>query len=298
MYYIENNDKPRFLESMFKIIKIEGNKLILPLKTKNINKKYLAKLARKTKKILDKTKSKKIVLSKILKENEEYKNILYTYGFDIVDGKWLFEVISCEVLDYIVNLENIKKEDTEISILVNYITQNTLENIKKIARQYKRLNIVTNHIEKLKKIEEELYNKEGIMIIVTNNKKKSLSKSKIILNIDFSEEQLINLDAKSLDKNGTKFVIAQVNTVSIEDVLKRQEKLENAMNKEIEEKGLSLFVLAITDILNSNSEIIALGSRIDAVEKGFGKNLENNRAFLEGVVSRKKQLLPQIDKNI
>ena len=27
MYYIENNDKPRFLESMFKIIKIEGNKL-------------------------------------------------------------------------------------------------------------------------------------------------------------------------------------------------------------------------------------------------------------------------------
>lgn len=115
---------------------------------------------------------------------------------------------------------------------------------------------------------------------------------------DFSEEQLINLDAKSLDKNGTKFVIAQVNTVSIEDVLKRQEKLENAMNKEIEEKGLSLFVLAITDILNSNSEIIALGSRIDAVEKGFGKNLENNRAFLEGVVSRKKQLLPQIDKNI
>ena len=34
MYYIENNDKPRFLESMFKIIKIEGNKLILPLKTK------------------------------------------------------------------------------------------------------------------------------------------------------------------------------------------------------------------------------------------------------------------------
>jgi len=115
---------------------------------------------------------------------------------------------------------------------------------------------------------------------------------------DFSEEELINLDAKSLDKNGTKFVIAQVNTVSIEDVLKRKEKLESAMNKEIEEKGLSLFVLAITDILNSNSEIIALGEKVDVVEKGFGKKLENNTAFLEGVVSRKKQLLPAIDKNI
>ena len=115
---------------------------------------------------------------------------------------------------------------------------------------------------------------------------------------DFSEEELINLDAKSLDKNGTKFVIAQVNTVSLEDVLKRKEKLEVAMNKEIEEKGLSLFVLAITDILNSNSEIIALGEKADAVEKGFEKKLENNTVFLEGVVSRKKQLLPSIDKNI
>ena len=115
---------------------------------------------------------------------------------------------------------------------------------------------------------------------------------------DFSAEELINLDAKSLDKEGTKFVIAQVNTVSIEDVLKRQNELEEAINNAIEEKGLSLFVLAITDILNSNSEIIALGTKTDAVEKAFDKKLENNRAFLEGVVSRKKQLLPFIDKNI
>ena len=115
---------------------------------------------------------------------------------------------------------------------------------------------------------------------------------------DFSAEELINLDAKSLDKDGTKFVIAQVNTVSIEDVLKRQNELEEAMNNAISEKGLSLFVLAITDILNSNSEIIALGTKTDAVEKAFDKKLENNRAFLEGVVSRKKQLLPVIDKNI
>ena len=115
---------------------------------------------------------------------------------------------------------------------------------------------------------------------------------------DFSEEELIKLDAKRVDKGETKLVIAQVNTVDIPSVLKRQEKLENAMKSEIEKEDLSLFVLAITDILNSNSEIIALGSRIDSVEKGFGVQLVDNRAFLEGVVSRKKQILPQIDKNI
>ncbi len=115
---------------------------------------------------------------------------------------------------------------------------------------------------------------------------------------DFSAEELINLDAKSLDKNGTKFVIAQVNTVSIEDVLKRKEELEKAIKTEIDKNQLSLFVLAITDILNSNSQIIALGEKSKTVEDAFNKELQDNMIFLEGVVSRKKQLLPPIDKNI
>ena len=70
------------------------------------------------------------------------------------------------------------------------------------------------------------------------------------------------------------------------------------MKEKIAENGLELFVLAITDILDSNSEIIALGNKAEVIEKAFGKKLENNRVFLEGVVSRKKQLLPNIDKNI
>ena len=115
---------------------------------------------------------------------------------------------------------------------------------------------------------------------------------------DFSAEELVNLDAKSLEKEDTKFTIAQVNTVSIPDVLKRQEELEKAIQNEIEKNNLDLFVLAITDILNSNSQIIALGNKVEVVEKAFGKKLENNSALLEGVVSRKKQLLPNIDQNI
>ena len=115
---------------------------------------------------------------------------------------------------------------------------------------------------------------------------------------DFTAKELINLDAKELDKNGIKFVIGQVNTVDIPSVLERQEELEKAIKEELKEKGLALFVLAITDILNSNSEILVLGEKSSVVENAFDKKLENNRAFLEGVVSRKKQLLPNIDKNI
>ena len=113
---------------------------------------------------------------------------------------------------------------------------------------------------------------------------------------DFSEKELINLDAKKFETKGVKCVIAQVNTVRIPDVLKRKEKLEEEIKLAISENGLDLFVLAITDILNSNSQIIALGNRTDIIEKSA--KLENNMALLEGVVSRKKQLLPMVENNI
>lgn len=113
---------------------------------------------------------------------------------------------------------------------------------------------------------------------------------------DLTEEQLINLDAKEFNSGDIKFKIAQINTVSIPDVLRRQEKIEEAINKTVKEENLELFVFAITDILNSNSELIALGNRTDIVEKTY--KLENNKAFAEGIVSRKKQILPLITDNI
>lgn len=116
-------------------------------------------------------------------------------------------------------------------------------------------------------------------------------------NLDkYLEEELINLDAKKIEKEDLKYVIAQVNTVSIPDVLKRKEKLEAAINKEILSKGLSLFVFAITDIVNSNSEAIVLGDRTDAISKTY--EIKDNIAVMPGVVSRKKQILPLIEKNM
>lgn len=116
-------------------------------------------------------------------------------------------------------------------------------------------------------------------------------------NLDkYTEAELINLDAKKVEKDEIKYVIAQVNTVSIPDVLKRKAKLEEEINKVIKEKGLSLFVFVITDIVNSNSEAIVLGERADAISKEY--ELIDNVAVMPGVVSRKKQVLPLVEKNI
>lgn len=114
---------------------------------------------------------------------------------------------------------------------------------------------------------------------------------------DFSADELINIDSKPFSTNGVNYQVAQVNTASIEEVIKDKEKIENAMKNFISKNSQDLFVLLITDILENNSQILVAGSRKDIAEKAFNVKLNDNTAFLPGVVSRKKQVVPVIDKN-
>lgn len=202
MYFIQETDKPKLLYKLFLIPKLERDEILVPINNIKEDKKKVEKeieknnkkeikLAQRTKKILDKTHCKKIILSKELQKYKIFSNQLYTYGFEIINGKWLFNVLSCEILEYIVKKEKMTEEKVKISILVNDVTDIELYNIKEIVKKYKRLNIVTNHIEKFKKIEEQILDEYGLMITLSNNKKKSLTKTDIILNVDFPTE-LIN----------------------------------------------------------------------------------------------------------
>lgn len=112
-----------------------------------------------------------------------------------------------------------------------------------------------------------------------------------------SEAELIDIDAKTFELNGNPVRVAQVNTVDIAEVLERQEAIEAAIMEAIAKEGYSDFVLMITDIVNSNSEILAIGSNMDKVEAAFNFTLENNHAFLAGAVSRKKQVVPQLTES-
>ena len=114
---------------------------------------------------------------------------------------------------------------------------------------------------------------------------------------DFSAKELIGLDCKECALSDKKAKIAQVNTADINDMMTRKAEIEETMKKDIEENGLDLFVFVITDIINSNSQAIVLGKETAIFEKGFNKKLEDNTAFLPGVVSRKKQILPVLQEN-
>jgi len=112
---------------------------------------------------------------------------------------------------------------------------------------------------------------------------------------DKTIEELISLDAKEFSIGDYKIEIAQINTMDTPSVLKRQSDLKAAINNTITQKGLDLFLFVITDILENDSTGIALGNQATVVEKAFNSTLDNNSTILlKDVVSRKKQIVPNL----
>jgi manganese-dependent inorganic pyrophosphatase len=109
---------------------------------------------------------------------------------------------------------------------------------------------------------------------------------------DKSVAQLISLDAKEFQMGSSKVEIAQVNAVDTNDVLVHKAEIEAALSNVIADKGLDLFLFVVTDILTNDSVALAIGNETNKVEQAFNVKLDNNQATLEGVVSRKKQIVP------
>lgn len=190
MYYIKETDKPSKIAEWLHIVKLDNDTIILPITKTSLDEKTAYKLAIKTKTILDKTNSKKLVLSKQVKQQQAYVNYLYSYNYEIVDGRWLFQMLLFDVLEYVIKRLKIK-EEIKIGILVNDISDLAIYAIEQLVTKYKYVKIVTNHIDRFKNIEEKISEEQGIFINVGNNKRKILSKTNIILNLDFPTE-LIN----------------------------------------------------------------------------------------------------------
>ena len=181
IFYIEKMDKHK---RFGKKIEIQND---------NIKIYYNLEIEKNIKKIIKnllKQEIYNVVLDKSLWDNDKFKNYLYSNNINIIDGKWLKKYMTLDILNYIITKKQIHKAETEIAITLNEITEISIEIIKNLAKQYKKLVVVTNHIEKLRKIEKEIQEKEGILIVVTNNKNKSLLKSQIIINMDFNKEVL------------------------------------------------------------------------------------------------------------
>ena len=205
--YEDNSDekslKEKILKNYYKLAKraeinqiindryknIAINKIMIGIpqyKKDKIDKKLIENLVY----ILKEKGIKNIILSNDLYNKETMKNWLYAYNYNILNGRLLMKTSIIDIIEYIMNNTNSNINTEEIAILVNDNSNINLEIIREIASRAKRVNIVTNNISRFRKLESKLYEESGIILSIGNNRKKGLTRSKYIINIDFPEELL------------------------------------------------------------------------------------------------------------
>lgn len=107
-----------------------------------------------------------------------------------------------------------------------------------------------------------------------------------------SPKDILESDFKPYEEFGVKFGISQVETTNLNAVNQVKEKLINEIEQQKLQKNLDWLMLLISDIISGDSVLI---SSNHPLEKIFSyKKLEKNMYYLPGVLSRKKQLLPEI----
>lgn len=107
-------------------------------------------------------------------------------------------------------------------------------------------------------------------------------------------EEIFNQDYKKFNFDQDKVGVAQVNSMDIEGFMPYKEEMLAYMNKFAEDNNLEFTLLLLTDIINANSEIFVGGPRPELVEQAFNVKLTDRQGTLNGVISRKKQVVPAI----
>ena len=107
-------------------------------------------------------------------------------------------------------------------------------------------------------------------------------------------EEIFNQDFKPFNMGNLKIGIAQVNTMDIDGFMPLKAEMLEYMNSKAKDGGFDFMFLLLTDILNEGSQVLFAGSNIEIVEKTFNVKIEDNTAFLPGVLSRKKQVVPPL----
>lgn len=110
---------------------------------------------------------------------------------------------------------------------------------------------------------------------------------------DKSAEDILFQDYKEFMLSGHTLGVGQVVTLDSARVLKRAEEFLAAMAKRREENHLDMLLFMITDMLQEGTHLLFLGQP-DVVAQAFNVRPDGNRAFLPGILSRKKQVIPSL----
>jgi manganese-dependent inorganic pyrophosphatase len=112
--------------------------------------------------------------------------------------------------------------------------------------------------------------------------------------LDKSAEELFYQDFKRFKTGELELGVGQVNSLDSNELLEVKERVLEYMNKVYKEKKLDMVLFMLTDISKERTELLYAGSDTELISKAFEGERDKNSIMLQGVVSRKKQVIPPL----
>ncbi|MDF1717571.1 MAG: manganese-dependent inorganic pyrophosphatase [Antarcticimicrobium sp.] len=111
----------------------------------------------------------------------------------------------------------------------------------------------------------------------------------------FSDAELLRMDSKEYEIAGRKFRISVLETTSPAIVLDRKNSLVESMQSVAAEDGVDQVLLFVIDILKEEATLLVPNDLVKTVaEKSFGATVAGDTVVLPGIMSRKKQIIPNL----
>ncbi len=151
----------------------------------NINNKYTLE---KLNKIFKKIKKENNIY--VLEKELNTKEICNSIGIKIYNNEYIKKLLLKQIIEYIIKIKKVNLNELELTILVNDDSLINYYLIKELAISVKEIKIVSRNIYKFKELENNLWNKYGIAVQFSNSYKKSLLKSRLIIDLDFNEIEI------------------------------------------------------------------------------------------------------------
>jgi len=99
-------------------------------------------------------------------------------------------------------------------------------------------------------------------------------------------------DYKAFEMNGNKVGVGQLEMIDISVLESREDEMLEDMKKMKKEDGLHTILILLTDIMKEGSKLMVVSDDTSKIEAAFNIKLENSKVWLDGVLSRKKQVIP------
>ena len=106
-------------------------------------------------------------------------------------------------------------------------------------------------------------------------------------------ESLLFGDFKDFHIADHDFGVSQITCIDSKRMMERKDEFLAIMKKTMEERGYTLMILMLTDVLLEGTQILYIGDE-DIFSHAFNTQLKDHTCFLPGVVSRKKQIIPML----